>query len=34
MRSNAGIALLMFAAGIELAAAQPFPASDTLAPQY
>src|SRR5262252_4391463 len=33
MRSGAVMALLMLAAGIGLAAAQPFPASDTLTPQ-
>src|SRR5258708_26772310 len=33
MRCSAVMALLMLAAGIELAAAQPFPASDTLTPQ-
>src|SRR5215470_15189680 len=33
MRSSAVMALLMLAAGIGLAAAQPFPASDALTPQ-
>src|SRR5713101_9359346 len=33
MRCSAVMALLMLAARIELAAAQPFPASDTLTPQ-
>jgi hypothetical protein len=33
MRCCAGIALLMLAAAIETAAAQPFPAADTLTPQ-
>jgi mono/diheme cytochrome c family protein len=33
MRSNAGIVCLALAAGVQAAAAQPFPASDTLTPQ-
>jgi mono/diheme cytochrome c family protein len=33
MMRCAGIALVLFAAGIQLAAAQPFPAADTLSPQ-
>src|SRR5215469_9186634 len=33
MRCSAGIALLMLAAAMQTAAAQPFPAADTLTPQ-
>jgi len=33
MKCSAGVALLVLAAGIQAAAAQPFPSSDTLTPQ-
>ena len=33
MRCSAGVTLLVFAAGMNAAAAQPFPAADTLTPQ-
>ena len=33
MRCNAGVAWLVLAAGVQVAAAQPFPAGDTLTPQ-
>ena len=33
MRCNAGMVCFMLSAGIQAAAAQPFPAADTLTPQ-